>query len=172
MQSQTQKPTITEIRLRKRSPIYLLLEDIRSSYNVGAIFRTADAVLVFKIFLAGQTPYPPRKEIDKSALGASDVVPWQYCPDAIALAMSLRADGIRLVALERTPTAAPYSNIPYSFPVCLIVGNEISGISEPLLACCNAVVQIPMLGRATSLNVATACGIALFEVMKQYRDSL
>lgn len=162
------KPSIKEIRLRKRTPAYLMLNNIRSLYNVGAMFRLADAALVSKVFLTGITGKPPHKEIDKTALGATDVVPWEYHKDAVKLIRELKAQGIIILALEITRNAVTYYKVKYSFPVCLIVGNEVNGIPQEILNLCDAVIDIPMLGRASSLNVATACGIALFEIIRQY----
>ena len=150
-----------EIRLKKRTPVYVLFGNIRSLYNVGAMFRTSDAALVTKIFLTGQTGKPPRKEIDKSALGATDVVPWEYYKDAVKIIRKLKKQKINIVALEQTSKSISYCNTEYHFPICLVVGNEISGISQEILNLCDSAIDIPMLGRAKSLNVATAYGIAL-----------
>lgn len=163
------KPTLREIRLKKRTPIYVLFDNIRSLYNVGAMFRTSDAALVSRIFLTGQTGKPPRKEIDKSALGATDVVPWEYYKDGVKIIRKLKKQKIYIVALELTSTSISYCNTKYRFPLCLVVGNEINGVSPKILSLCDSVIDIPMLGRAKSLNVATAYGIALFEILKQYR---
>lgn len=165
-----QKSMLQNMRLRKRTPVYALFDNIRSLYNVGAMFRTSDAALVSKVFLCGQTGQPPRKEIDKSALGATDVVPWEYHKDSVKLIRRLKKQKIHIVGLELTRESVPYHSMKYSFPVCLIVGNEISGISPEILELCDNIVDIPMLGRAKSLNNATAYGIALFEILKQYRS--
>lgn len=163
------KPTVSEVRLLKRTPIICLFENIRSLYNVGAMFRSSDAALVSEIILTGMTGRPPHRDIDKSALGASDVVPWRYVDRSVTAAAGLKRQGIPLVALELTHQSVAYDAYAYPFPVCLIVGNEIDGITHDLLQLCDAAVSIPMLGRANSLNVATAYGIALFEILRQYR---
>lgn len=163
------KPSAEEVAKRRRSPIFILLDNVRSRYNVGAIFRTCDAALVSKIFLGGVTPCPPHKEIDKSALGATDVVPWQACPDASRTIQELKKDGVAIVALELTHSSISYAKMNYKFPVCLVVGSEVDGISPEILKLCDVAVDIPMLGRAISLNVATATGIALFEILRQYQ---
>lgn len=164
------KPTIAKLALRKRIPIYVIFENVRSRYNVGAMFRTSDAALVTKVFLAGATPRPPHKLIDKSALGATDVVPWEYvsgCRDVIA---ELKSQGVFIVALELTHSSVRYDKMEYHFPICLVVGNEADGISQEVLDMCDAAIDIPMLGRANSLNVATAYGIALFEILMKYTN--
>lgn len=163
----SRKPTARQIRNRRRTPVFALFENIRSMYNVGAMFRTSDAALVSRIFLAGITPQPPHRDMDKSALGATDVVPWEYCPNSLSAARRLKKERIPLIALELTHQSKPYTALSYPFPVCLVVGNEIDGISDELLKFCDFAIDIPMLGRANSLNVATAYGIALFEILRQ-----
>ncbi|MBI5413682.1 RNA methyltransferase [Candidatus Peregrinibacteria bacterium] len=162
------KPSAGEVRLRKRTPVYVVLDGIRSMYNVGAMFRTSDAALVEKVFLTGITPKPPHKDIDKSALGAADVVPWQYVHSAVDVIKNLKSHGIKIIALELTKQSVPYHEMKYSFPVCLVVGNEVLGISDEVLNLCDFAIDIPMLGLANSLNVATAYGIALFEILRQH----
>lgn len=162
------KPSAGEVRLRKRTPIYVVLDGIRSMYNVGAMFRTSDAALVQKVFLTGITPKPPHKGIDKSALGAADVVPWQYVKSAVDVIKELKSQGVPIVALELANQSVPYFKMKYAFPVCLVVGNEADGISDEVLNLCDFAVDIPMLGLANSLNVATAYGIALFEILRQH----
>lgn len=165
------KPTVSEVRLRKRSPIFAMFDNIRSMHNVGAMFRSSDAALVSKVFLTGITGKPPHKDIDKSALGATDVVPWQYVRNGTDAVRELKAGGVFIVALELTKQSVPYCEMNYKFPVCLIVGNEIGGVSDELLELCDAAIDIPMLGRANSLNVSTAYGIALFEILRNYQNS-
>ncbi|MEK7524111.1 MAG: RNA methyltransferase [Patescibacteria group bacterium] len=165
-----QRPTVGILKAKPRLPFYAAFENIRSLNNVGAMFRTSDSALVSKIFLTGTTGQPPHSSIDKTALGATDVVPWEYLKDSRAALLDLKAQGVSIVALEITKESIAYTDLTYSFPVCLIVGNEVTGVSDELLDICNAAVQIPMLGRARSLNVATAYGIALFEILRQYRN--
>lgn len=166
---QKSKPSIAEVRLKKRTPLFLVLESVRSLYNVGAIFRSSDAALVSKVFLTGDTGSPPRTEIDKSALGATDVVPWEYCRDAKEAVGKLKKDGVSIIALELTRQSIPYYEMRYDFPLCLVIGNEVDGISREVLDLCDLAIDIPMLGRANSLNVSTACAVAMFEILRQYK---
>ena len=166
------KPTVTQIRSRKRLPVLTMFENIRSRANVGAMFRTSDAALVGSVFLGGTTPHPPHKEIDKTALGAADVVPWQACRDVPDQLRRLKSQGVSMVALELTHQSVPYDAFAYSFPVCLVVGNEVDGISQAALDCCDHAVSISMLGRANSLNVASAYAVAVFEILRQYKAHL
>jgi len=134
--------------------------------NVGSIFRTADAAGVKKIYLCGITPRPPRKEIDKAAVGAVDFVDWEYAESAELKVKSLKSKGIGIVALEQDPRSIPLS-APYALPsaVALVVGNEIDGISKEVLNLADQIIEIPMHGRKNSLNVAVATGIALFSLI-------
>lgn len=136
--------------------------------NVGSIFRTADAAGVNKIYLCGITPRPPRKEIDKAALGAVDFVEWEFAEDIKSLITILQSEKIKIVALEQDKRSTRYTlyEIPNSNNVALIVGNEISGISPEILDLCDTILEIPMHGQKNSLNVAVATGIALFNLIK------
>ena len=165
-----QRYTIEQLKEEKRFPVYVLLDNIRSLYNVGSIFRTADGARAAKLFLCGFTPYPPRKEIEKTALGATQTVPWEYHKDPIALLNHLKSEGIRICALEHTDKSIPYYELSgETFPICLIVGNEITGISKELITEADIAVDIPMYGMKQSLNAAVAFGIAIFEFVKKQK---
>jgi tRNA G18 (ribose-2'-O)-methylase SpoU len=152
----------------RRTPLFVVLDDIRSVYNVGAIFRTSDAVLAEKLFLCGITPHPPRKDLEKTALGATKVVEWQYRPSARETLLKLKANGVRICALELTDRSVDFKEAKYEFPVALVLGNEVEGVGREVLELADMVVSIPMLGRAKSLNVATAYGIVAYEVLHQF----
>ncbi len=152
---------------KPRNPFYVVLENVRSMYNVGSAFRTSDACLVSKLYLAGYTACPPRKEISKTALGAEDFVPWEGIKDIKSIK---NVKNMQMVAVEQTAASVPCTEFKFNFPVCLIFGNEILGVSKETLKQCDSVVHIPMLGVKESLNVATAYGIVLYEVLRQYRQ--
>ncbi len=154
-------------RMPARTPIYGLLDNIRSLWNVGSIFRTADAVLARKLYLCGMTGRPPRKEISKTALGADLTVPWEYVEDPRKAVVLLKDMGVSVVALEHTDRSAPYDSFDYSFPVCIVVGHEIAGVSSEVVAMADAAVEIPMLGLKESLNVSTAFGVAVYEILRR-----
>jgi len=139
----------------------LICEDVRSLLNVGAMFRTADALGVSKIFLCGITGKPPRAEISKVALGADAWIPWEYRAAAWELIRDLGAQKYHVVALEKTEDSTPLANFTPQFPLALVVGNEVRGVSKDTIAACEQVVHIPMRGRKESLNVAVAAGIAI-----------
>jgi tRNA G18 (ribose-2'-O)-methylase SpoU len=151
-----------------RLPFYCLAENIRSLYNVGSIFRTSDAVLLERLYLTGFTGYPPRKEIDKTALGAVDSVKWRHIKDSLAAAAEIKNDNIHLVALEHTTNSVAYTEFNYDYPFCLIIGNEVDGISENLLEKADSCIEIPMLGLKQSLNVSVAYGVIMFHVLNDY----
>ena len=152
-----------------RHPVVGVLEDIRSLYNVGSCFRTADAMLLERLVLTGYTPFPPRKEISKTALGADTLVPWQRIPDPGEAVQSLRSEGYALYALELTDTAVSLGELellePFPERLAFVAGNEISGVRGDTLAQCDGSLSIPMFGAKHSLNVAVAFGIAAWQLV-------
>ena len=150
-------------------PVVALLENIRSLYNVGAFFRTADAAGLRKLYLCGITGRPPHTGIRKTALGAETSVPWEYAADPVAQVTALRAEGCEIAAIETSIRSVDLFDWEPAFPVCLIFGNEVEGISRELSALADAHVRIPMLGTKHSLNVATAGGVVIYELLRKYR---
>jgi 23S rRNA (guanosine2251-2'-O)-methyltransferase len=153
-----------------RHAIIGVLENVRSLYNVGSCFRTADAMLLERLVLTGYTPAPPRPEIAKTALGATETVPWQHEPDAVAAIERLRAEGIAIYALEITEGSMRIDDASdLRFPAALVVGNEIAGVSQAVLERCDGALEIPMYGVKHSLNVAVAFGIGVWELVRRAR---
>ncbi|MBI4811149.1 MAG: RNA methyltransferase [Ignavibacteriales bacterium] len=147
--------------------MYGLLDNIRSLYNVGAIFRTADGARISKLFLCGYTPYPPRKEIEKTALGATSTIPWEYFKNPLDAIDLLKSQGIRICVLEHTDKSLPYYSLTKDvFPLCLVVGNEITGVSKEILSQADYAIDIPMYGMKQSLNAAIAFGITTFDCVR------
>ena len=143
----------------------LIAHNIRSMHNVGAIFRSADAFCVEKLYLTGYTATPPRKEIAKVALGGEDRVPWEFAADPLLLITRLKKEGWKIIALENAAGSKPILSIAQdnqSSRVALILGSEVEGIAPEILALCDETVEIPMRGNKRSLNVSVAAGIALF----------
>lgn len=161
------KPSVLDVKKRERTEIYALLDNVRSLHNVGAIFRTSDAVLLKKLFLCGITGFPPKKEISKTALGAEDVVPFEYDENAVDVIKKLKKKGVQIVAVELAKGSKRYDKIKYKFPVCFVFGHEVEGISEEVMELVDESIEVPMLGRANSLNVATCYGIIVYEALKQ-----
>jgi tRNA G18 (ribose-2'-O)-methylase SpoU len=148
------------------SPISAIVEDVRSLFNVGSIFRSADAAGVGQLYLCGITGCPPRKEIVKASLGAENYIPWQYSAHPLDIVPALKAQGVTLLGLERTESSLPLIDVladnQLRKPLCFVVGNEVDGISPELLASCDAVCHLPMKGTKESLNVAVAFGVAAY----------
>jgi 23S rRNA (guanosine2251-2'-O)-methyltransferase len=150
----------------------LILPDIRSAINVGAIFRTADAVGINKIFLVGCTPRPTdqygriQKDIAKSALGAETWIPWEYKEKLLPLVNKLKKDGFEVVALEQDKNSIDYRKYKKPKKLAFILGPEVTGIDKKILKICDKIVEIPMHGKKESLNVSVACGIALFRILR------
>jgi tRNA G18 (ribose-2'-O)-methylase SpoU len=152
-----------------RVPALALLDNIRSAWNVGSMFRTADATGLAGLVLGGMTPTPPRPDIEKTALGATLTVPWDYWDDPLRCAESLRAAGVPLVAVETDPRATPFDGEDLPFPLCFVVGHEVRGIARTLLDAADRIVALPMAGAKSSLNVAVCFGVVAYEVRRQWR---
>ena len=151
----------------ERNPIYAMADNIRSLYNVGSIFRSSDGALLKKLYLTGFTPFPPRKEIDKTALGATSTVPWEYQKDPMDAVAKLKEERVKICVLELTDARRPYYDLlPQEFPLCLVFGNEITGVSKEVIAAADMAVEIPMYGMKQSLNVAVAYGIVLYDCLR------
>lgn len=154
-----------------RHPISLMLVNIRSLYNVGSLFRTADSALAESLIMTGYTPHPPREEIRKTALGAIDSVPWKYFADSVEAVRYMKSIGKKVYALELTDKKRYYDSLTATdFPMCLVLGNELNGIEDEVLRECDDSIEIPMYGVKHSLNVSVAGGIALFEAVKAWRS--
>ena len=152
-----------------RLPLCVVLNNIRSLHNVGTIFRTADGAGIEKIWLCGITGYPPQGGIAKTALGAEDHVPWEYREDVLSLLKGLKTQGYQIVLLEQMQGSVAHDKFKPKSPLCLVVGNEIEGISESLQELCDAAIEIEMDGIKNSLNVAVAFGIAAFQLRSQFK---
>lgn len=152
-----------------RQPIHIMLDNLRSAFNVGSIFRTADAGAVSHLHLCGMTAHPPHKKLEKTALGAFDYVPWTYYERNRDCLDALESQGIPIIAVETVAGAPAYNEFCWPKPVAIVFGNEENGINERVLHRCSGVVQIPMHGYKQSINVATAFGIVLYGVLAQWQ---
>ena len=149
---------------------FVICHNLRSRENVGSVFRTADAFGVSKVYLTGYTPAPPHSKISKTALGAERWVPWKYKKSIVALLRELKQKRIRLVALEQAKgRSVPLPKFKPRFPLALILGNEVKGLSPAILSRCDTVTEIPMHGRKESLNVAVAFGVAVYHIIMAAR---
>lgn len=154
-----------------KKEVVVLLHNIRSTHNVGSIFRTCDALGVSKIYLSGYTPTPldkfkrPRKDVAKVALGAEKNIPWEYFNTSEALIKRLKKEGFLVVGIEQDEKSVDYKKIKINKPTLFVVGNEVEGIDKKTLKMCDTVVEIPMLGGKESLNVSVAFGVAMFRML-------
>ncbi len=162
------RPTMSEVQKIPRLPVSVLVENVRSVHNVGAVFRSADGFGAEHVYLAGYTACPPRSDLHKTALGAEESVPWSHHPEPLKLAQTLRDEGLQLVALEQTWESVSIYDVCWRFPVCYVVGNEVTGVSEEMIAVCEKCIEIPMRGLKQSLNVSVAAGIVGYEIGRVY----
>lgn len=157
---------VKKVKLKKELLFYVICDNIRSLENIGSIFRTADALEITKIFLCGICGKPPHPKITKTALGAENWIEWEYRRQARRVLENLKKDGFFTVALEQTKKSLRYDKFKPKFPIALIIGNEIKGISKSVLEKVDKVISLPMFGKKESLNVAVAFGIAAYEINK------
>ncbi len=157
----------------KRYPLYFILDDVWDTYNIGGIFRLADALAVEKIYICGQSEIPPNHKIAKASVGTYKIVPWEYRSTAVEAIEQLRTtltpdtgekSTLKVVSIEQAHNSVPYTKYEYSFPLALIVGNETHGVSQEALLASDAVVELPMHGVNTSLNVIVSAAIVGFHV--------
>jgi 23S rRNA (guanosine2251-2'-O)-methyltransferase len=152
-----------------RLPVSLLLDNVRSLYNVGAFFRTADGAGIERLYLSGITARPPKKQLSKTALGAEDRVAWLGTDDPVETIKVLRRQGHEIAAIETCVSAIDIFDWKPRFPVCLLFGHEVDGLAPALLRLCDTHVRIPMLGLKHSLNVASAGAVVMYELLRKYR---
>jgi tRNA G18 (ribose-2'-O)-methylase SpoU len=153
----------------KKNPITIILDNILDTYNVGSIFRLADAVAAEKVILCGQTLTPPNSRIKKASINTTGWVNWEHKESALAAIYDLRStiSGLTVVAVEQDPRSKPFYKVTYDFPLAIVVGNETTGIIKDILDMSDLIVEMPMWGINKSLNVMVSCGIILYEIMKQ-----
>ncbi len=145
---------------------FVICDNIRSLENIGSIFRTSDALGVSKIFLCGITGKPPHHKISKTALGAEETIPFEYCRQIGRLINKLKKDKVQIVALEQSKEAISYEKFKPKFPCALILGNEVKGVSKKILKKCDKIIFLPMRGKKESLNVSVSFGVAGYEINK------
>ena len=159
-----------EIKEMPRKQVRVVLDNIRSLYNVGSIFRTSDAAGIEKLYLCGITGRPPRAEIHKAALGAENSVPWSHESNAAEVIRRLKQEGFSIVALEHTDCGVNYLDANFKFPLCMVIGHEITGVSDEAIELADMAIEIPMMGYKQSLNVSVAYGIAIYHIIDRYSE--
>lgn len=158
----------------EKVPVVAVLDNIRSLHNVGSVFRTADAFRLEAIYLCGITAQPPHREIEKTALGSTETVAWQYFEETVDAVQALRADGFRCVAVEQVENSVDLRDWQPdpTVKVALILGNEVIGVQQKVIDLCDEAIEIPQFGTKHSLNVSVSSGIVLWEAVKPYLNRL
>jgi tRNA G18 (ribose-2'-O)-methylase SpoU len=158
-----EKDITDKIKYIKRRPIYFILENIYDTYNIGGLFRLADALSIEKMYICGQSEIPPNSKIKKASIGTYKIVPWEYCKTAADAIKKLKA--IKIIAIEQHSISIPYQKTDYSLPIAFVVGNETYGVTEETLKLCDKIVEIPMWGVNKSLNVIVSAAIVSYHAI-------
>ncbi len=163
------RKSVEEFKRSDKTPVITVLENIRSAYNVGSVFRTADAFLLEAVYITGYTCTPPHKEIKKTALGAEETVAWKHFANATEAIASLKADGYKVFAVEQAQDSLHLQQTNFSSgeKIAVIFGNEVTGVEQDTIRQCDGCIEIPQLGMKHSLNIATAAGVVLWEIVRE-----
>lgn len=164
------RKSVEEFKHTDKIPVIAVLENIRSAYNVGSVFRTADAFLLEAIYITGYTCTPPHKEIKKTALGAEDTVSWKHFRNATEAVNSLKQEGYKVFAVEQVVNSLPLQQVNFNpaDKIAVIFGNEVTGVEQETILQCDGCIEIPQLGMKHSLNIATAAGVVLWELIRPH----
>jgi 23S rRNA (guanosine2251-2'-O)-methyltransferase len=162
------RKSVEEFRISDKIPIIAVLENVRSAYNVGSVFRTADAFLIEAIYICGYTAFPPHKEIKKTALGADDTVTWKHFKNMSDAIEEIRKLGYKVYAVEQAKDSYKLQAISYERDekIAVIFGNEVTGVEQSTIEQCDGCIEIPQLGMKHSLNISVAAGIVLWELVR------
>lgn len=167
------RKTIDEFKTSTKLPLIIILDDIRSLNNIGSVFRTSDAFLIEKIYLCGITAQPPHKDIQKTALGATETVAWEYRKEILPLIYELQKNEVNVIAIEQAEKAisltdfSPKRDIKYAF----VFGNEVKGVQQKVVSLANGVLEIPQFGTKHSLNISVCTGVCIWDFFSKYRVS-
>jgi len=163
--SELERKTVNEFKEASKTPLIIILDNIRSLNNIGSVFRTADAFLIEKIYLCGITATPPHRDIQKTALGATDSVAWEYVEDTLELIKDLQQQGTKIGAIEQAEGSidlhqfTPKVNTRYA----VVFGNEVKGVQQEVVSACDTVIEIPQFGTKHSLNISVSCGVVVWD---------
>ncbi len=169
--SELDRKNVQEFIDSEKTPLIIVLDDVRSLHNIGSVFRTSDAFLIEKIYLCGITATPPNKEINKTALGATSTVQWEYAPDVVALVEQLRQDKINVQSIEQVQNSVSLEDfVPNKEQrYALVFGNEVKGVNQKVVDISDGVIEIPQLGTKHSLNIAVSAGIVIWDLFSKMR---
>jgi len=165
--SELNRKSVTEFKEANKTPIIVILDNIRSSNNVGSVFRSSDAFLIEKIYLCGITAIPPNKDIQRTALGATDSVNWEYVKDTLTLVKKLQDEGVYVTSIEQAEDAILLNNFTplKGKKTAIIMGNEVKGVQQEVVSASDACIEIPQLGTKHSLNISVTCGVVLWDLL-------
>ncbi|OGM32487.1 hypothetical protein A2803_03385 [Candidatus Woesebacteria bacterium RIFCSPHIGHO2_01_FULL_44_21] len=159
-------PTQEELKEIKRNPIYLVLDNVLDTYNIGSLFRLADAIAAEKLYICGDSEYPPSSRIHKSAVGTEEWVPWAKADKAIEVIKRLRDKGVRIISVEQNPQATSYKLLTPNFPCAIVVGHETKGVSKEVLKLSDIIVELPMYGVNKSFNVWGSAAVIAYKILE------
>lgn len=164
-----ERKSVADFKEAKKTPVIIILDDIRSLHNIGSVFRTADAFLIEKIYLCGITAIPPHKEIHKTALGATETVAWEYQKEVTEVIQKLKKDNIKVFAIEQVENAVFLQNfeVEKTERYALVFGNEVYGVSQKAIELCNGSIEIPQIGTKHSLNISVSAGIVVWDLFQK-----
>lgn len=167
-------PTPKTFATIKRNPIYFVLDNVIDTYNIGSLFRLADAVAAEKLFICGQTEYPPNSRIHKAAVGTEEWVPWEYNPLPVKIVKQLKEQGIQIISVEQDTKSIPYSLLTsrVRFPCAIVIGNETTGISKDVLKISDVITELPMFGVNKSLNVWGTAAVAAYKIIEKLATTI
>lgn len=156
-------------KLLKKNPVYIILDNVLDTYNIGTIFRLADAVAATKVYICGQGEMPPNHRIKKASINTTEWVDWEYASTAVEAISNIKSQisDVQVVAIEQADNSVPYGEVDYKFPIALVVGHETDGVSQEAMDASDIIVELPMWGVNKSLNVMVSLGIVLFKAMEQ-----
>ena len=171
--SELDRKSIEQFKQADKTPIIVILDNVRSLNNIGSVFRTADAFLIEKIYLCGITAKPPHKDIQKTALGATETVNWEYVEDTLSLVESLQADAIKVFSIEQAEDALMLNEFePLKGETCAVVfGNEVKGVQQKVVSASDGVIEIPQLGSKHSLNISVSTGVVLWDLFSKIKKT-
>ena len=169
--SELDRLSTEDFKVAKKTPIIIILDNIRSLNNIGSVFRTSDAFLIEKIYLCGITATPPHKDIHKTALGSTDTVAWEHVENTIELVEKLKSEGVKVAAIEQAENATMLNDFTAKTDTkyALVFGNEVKGVSQPVVSASDVIIEIHQFGTKHSLNISVSCGVVVWDLFSKLK---